>query len=253
MKKLMTLAALVAACAPAFTAEVESSNVVGYQKLNLVNGLNLVSAPFVAVGSGDIDINDSLSSADMKTGTTASFWDSTLKKYTYVFYYDENSEGGVYTDGSYEECLGPGWGDIDQIAIDYPLVQGEGFWVQSEGASVNVFAGEVSTNAVNVSLISGLNLVGNPFPAPLPIQKITGAGLKTGTTANIWNPTTKKYSYVFYYDENSEGGVYTDGSYEECLGPGWGDIDQVSVDTEIDSLAGFWIQSETATNITIEY
>ena len=256
MNKTTLMAVALATClgyVPAGAAEVVSSNIVGYQKVNLASGLNLLATPFVGVGTGEsAEINDALSSADMRTGTMAQFWDSATRKYSTVYYYDEDSDGGVFTDDSYEECLGPGWGDIDQIAISKAMNPGDGFWIQSDGSAVNTFAGEVSLDPVTISLTQGLNLVGNPFPAPLPISKITG-NLRTGTMAQFWDSATRKYVTVYYYDEDSDGGVFTDDSYEACLGPGWGDIDQIAIDKNVGSCEGFWIQSDSAATITLSY
>ena len=234
---------------PAWAAEVVSSNIVGYQKLALSDGLNLVAAPFVAVGGSNPDINETMTSDSLKTGTVAQFWNA--GSYNTIYYYDVDSEGGVYTDDSYEDCLGPGWGDIDQVVVAQNMNGGEGFWIQSYGAATNVFSGEVSTNMVSLTLSDGLNLVGNPFPAGISIQNVKSSSLKTGTVAQFWNGSS--YATVYYYDEDSEGGVYTDDSYEDCLGPGWGDIDQISVNHNVKSAEGFWIQSYGSASATIEF
>ena len=54
MKKTLTLLAILAAIGPAWAADVVSSNVVGYQKLTVKKGLNLlirISASCVSVKS----------------------------------------------------------------------------------------------------------------------------------------------------------------------------------------------------------
>ena len=232
---------------PAQAAEVVSSNIVGYQKLSLVNGLNLVAAPFVAVGGETADINETMTSSDMKTGTLANFWNN--GSYETLYYYDEDSDGGIY-DTDEETCLGPGWGNANQIVVSQDMVRGDGFWIQSSGAAENTFAGEVSTNTVSLTLNDGLNLVGNPFPKDISIQKITSDDLRTGTLANFWN--NGSYETVYYYDEDSDGGVY-DTDEETCLGPGWGNANQIVVNHTISSGEGFWIQSSGAASASIEF
>ena len=130
------------------------------------------------------------------------------------------------------------------------MVPGEGFWIQSSGAAESTFAGEVSTNAVPLTLTTGLNLVGNPFPADLSIQKVTSTTLRTGTVAKFWK--NGSYQTVFYYDESSDGGIY-DTDEETCLGPGWGNANQIVVNHTIASGEGFWIQSSGNATVLIEY
>ena len=245
MAKTPVVAEVYTFALPPVKAEVESSNTVGYTKLNLVKGLNLVAAPFVAPGGTAADINETMSSDDLSVGTVAKFWDPSTKTYSTAYYYDDD----VYTDDSYEDTLGPGWGNIDAIVIDQTMNRGEGFWVQAANVSTQVFAGEVSTNAVALTLVKGLNLVGNPFPADISIQNITSEGFGAGTVAKFWNPSSKTYGTAYYYDDD----VYTDDSYEDALGPGWGDIDAIVLNVNIGAMEGFWIQAGAATTATLAY
>ena len=57
MKKLIAIAAL-AACLPAFSGQVASSNTVGYQKLTLGAEFNWVAPQFLTVGGQGINIQN---------------------------------------------------------------------------------------------------------------------------------------------------------------------------------------------------
>ena len=136
--KTKTLAALALIAAlgasPAWAAEVVSSNIVGYTKVNVVSGLNMISGAFVAVGGENADINASVVSSDLPAATMAKFWDATTKSYSTLIYYPDPDDG-IYEDDSYENNLGAGWGDSDAIAVDFPLDAGTGFWIQSPSAA----------------------------------------------------------------------------------------------------------------------
>ncbi len=245
MKKTMMIAALFAASTlAASAADVYSSNIVGYTKLSLGSGLSIIGAQFEAVGGGGLDIQN-ITSEDLTGGDIVKFW--TGSGYTTVFYYGEENDGGVYEDDSYEVCLGPGWGDINQIAVSLPIDTGEGFWLQAGGASDVTISGQVgSTNEVSVA--SGLTLVVNPYPTGIDIAEIQADGLTGGDIAKFW--TGSGYSTVFYYGEENDGGVYEDDSYEVCLGPGWGDINQIAVSSAIAVGEGFWVQAGSAATLT---
>ena len=237
--------------APAWAAEVVSSNIVGYTKVNVVAGLNMLSGAFVAVGGENADMNDSVVSSDLGASTVAQFWDATGKAYSSLFYYPDPDDG-IYEDDSYENNLGAGWGDGDAIVVEKEMNPGTGFWVQSPSAATVTLCGEVSTNAVEVSLVAGLNLVGNPFPGQIDISAITSSDLAASTVAQFWNATAKSYTTVFYYPGPADG-IYEDDSYENNLGAGWGDGDAIAIDFPIDAGSGFWIQSPSAATISISY
>jgi hypothetical protein len=239
MKKItvaITALASIGIFAPCAGAEaVYSENVVGYTKINATQGLNILGGQFITVGGGNLNIQK-ITSEDLTGGDTAQFWNGT--SYTTVFYYGVNNEGGVY-DTDEETCLGPGWGDINQIVVNRAINAGEGFWIQAGAASTVTISGEITSSA-QVSLSSGLNLVANPVPAAINVSEISAVGLEGGDTAQFWNGSS--YTTVFYYGLNNEGGVY-DTDEETCLGPGWGDINQIVVSMPIVVGQGFWIQS----------
>ena len=238
---------------PAWAAEVVSSNIVGYTKVSVTQGLNLLAAPFAAVGGETADINDLATSSDLPDGSVVRFWDAVTRSYSTAVWYSENADGGVYTDDSYEECLGAGWGDDNQIIqyIDMPI--NAGYWLQTAGSATVTLAGEVDTSEQTASLVQGLNLLGNPYPCEIPISSVVGTSLPDGSIAQFWNATSRTYTSAVWYSENADGGVYTDDSYEDCLGAGWGDDNQIVVNETIGAGEGFWVQTSASSTITFVF
>ena len=106
---------------PAWAAEVVSSNIVGYTKVNVVSGLNMMAGNFASIGGGLAnDINAELTSQDLADGSVAMFWNTTTKKYSNIIYYADPDDG-IYTDDTYTTNLGAGWGDDDAVVIEKDL------------------------------------------------------------------------------------------------------------------------------------
>ena len=91
-KKIYALAALAAVALPAWAAEVYSSNIVGYQKVTLQPGFNLIGAGFVQVGSGDsfalkdvfqgTDVANATAGGGADQGDLIQLFDATEQTYT---------------------------------------------------------------------------------------------------------------------------------------------------------------------------
>ena len=231
---------------PAQAAEVVSSNIVGYSKVTLQPGLTMLGNSFQSVGSTDATLDVSgITAVGLSGGDMLRFWNG--QKFENINYYSAADEGGVYTDGTYETCLGPGWGDDNQVAVEFDVETGSGFWLQNAATATITISGEVpSVNTVSVR--AGLTMVSSPLPIIVDIADITADNLKGGDMARFWNGSS--YENINYYGAADEGGVYSDGTYETCLGPGWGDDNQIAVRKTIDMSQGFWIQAATASTLT---
>ena len=126
------------AASPACGAEVVSKNIVGYTKVSLNQKLTILGTSFQDVGSQESTLDISALSAEgLAGGDMARFWNGST--YENVFYYSVNDEGGVYTDDTYETCLGAGWGDINQIAISKTIDISKGFWIDAASAATLTF------------------------------------------------------------------------------------------------------------------
>ena len=226
------------AAPPAWAAEVVSSNIVGYQKVNISAGLSILGTPFVDVGSIEGSLNiQNITPANTETAGGIDYlrlWDGS--QYTEYFYYSAADEG-VDDDGN------PGWGDGDQEAVDELINAGSGYWVHSGTSETVTIAGEV-TETTEVPIIAGLTLVCNPQPVSINIQDIVPSNTETAGGVDylrLWDGT--QYTEYFYYSSADEG-VDDDGN------PGWGDDDQEAVDVTIPPGTGFWVHSGTSEVLT---
>ncbi len=216
---------------------------MGYTKLSLSSGYSIAAIQFQGVGGGQLGI-DKVTSGDFVTQDQIRFWDGT--GYTTLAYYGEDADGGVY-DSDGETCLGPGWGDSDQIAADYSASAGNACWIESANQVEVTVSGEVTDNTT-VSFSAGYNLIANPRPESVALTAVTSDSLATQDQIRFWDGNG--YTTYAYYGEDADGGVYaSDG--ETCLGPGWGDSDQLAVTRTIAVGEGFWL--ETAGSGTLSF
>ncbi len=251
-KQLVAMAALALLVAlPARAAEVVSSNIVGYEKINVPeNNMDIVGIQFQDVGG-----NGTLSIQDIKTEGYGDWGDDWIKiydpdtsRYTTVQFWGAES-GGVYTDDTYDEDTKKtsGWGDDAQIIVDLTIDAGQGVWTQAESGGKLVVAGEVTTSNTVTVPVNEMTLVANPLPMAVNIQDITteGYGDWGDDWIKIYNPMTSRYTTVQFWGAES-GGVYTDDTYDEDTKKtsGWGDDAQIIVDLTIDPGQGFWTQAE---------
>lgn len=248
MKKLLTCAALLAVCAPAFTAEVESSNIVGYQKIALnANKMDILGQSFQTIGSEatsvqsiGVDGNFSEEGSDW-----IMVWDDETRTYTRLYYWGDSVDG-VFADDSYATSLGAGWGDPDQIVVSASVNPGRGFWAQAENGGSLVISGEVPSSGEVITSANKMKLVANPYPVATDVQTIGVSGDFSEEGSDwimVWDDETRTYTRLYYWGDSVEG-VFTDDSYATTLGAGWGDPNQIVVNYTIPAGRGFWVNSE---------
>ena len=235
--------------APARAAEVVSSNVVGYQKLDIpAGGYALLANPFVEVGTGSTDptgyaINDMFADDTEKStaGRTAGLgdqmqvWDSSLQGYkTYFFSSWVNQWAANST---------------PRAATTESFASGDGYWYLNRGESPYqlTVSGEVSTKEVEVTLVPGYTLVCNPFPADLPLNDENvdwgTAGATAGRTAGlgdniqIWDISLQGYKTYFF---SSWVNQWANNS-----------TPRVATTESIPAGQGFWYLNRSENNITI--
>ncbi|MDD4061889.1 MAG: hypothetical protein PHW08_14475, partial [Kiritimatiellae bacterium] len=206
MKKSTMIAAIFAASAfSAFAADVYSSNIVGYSKLTIHPGLNMIGAGFQVVGgAGAQDMQTIFVDEDgANFGGESSVeadniltWDPTagggIGGYTTYYKYDSN---GTYPE--YDNI----WYFQDDNEITAPIDLSTGFWYKSLSTTsiVMTVAGEVpASNTVSVTIHPGLNMVAFPFTAGFAINAAVdwaASGADGGESSveadNIitWDPT----------------------------------------------------------------
>ncbi len=168
--KTKTLAALALVAAlgasPAWAAEVVSSNIVGYQKVELIPGFNFVAPQFTAVGGGPIDlqaIHLDVADDDATGDDNIQILDdggATIATYNWL---PADWFGGAKS----------GWvdgdtGDLAQLDLD----NGLSVLLDAAASGTVTVAGEVSPSNSVVSSVKGFNFVGNSSPVTIDIQDI---------------------------------------------------------------------------------
>ena len=237
---------------PAWGEAVVSSNIVGYEKITVpANKMDIVAVQFQSVGTNVVDIQSITVEGYSEYGADwIKIYDPTTSRYLTARYWGEDADGGIYDpdDEEFENPLGAGWGDVDQIAIDATLDAGQGVWTQAETGGKLVVSGEVSTNNWVAVPANKMTLVGNPLPMEVSLQDITveGYGQYGADWIKIYDPATSRYVIARYWGEDADGGIYDpdDEEFENPLGAGWGDVDQIAITATIKVGQGFWTQAE---------
>ena len=225
--------------APARAADVVSSNIVGYQKLDLDAGAFVMSGiQFVKVGEDNGTLNDLFTSGDIPFGTEIRFLDSdgVYQIYKYIEEaYDEDADDFV-----------PGWGDGSDYLSGDVNVPGEGFWVKAPSnykltQSGEVFPGQTATVTVEAGIFT---MICNPFLVAFNPNDVNwGTGLQYGTEIRVLDDAGV---YQFY--------KYIEEAYDEDLDdfvPGWGDGEDFIVKAAIADIGqGFWIKSPSKLTLT---
>ena len=249
--------------APAWAADVISSNVVGYNKITLHPGMNMIGGLFQGVGTGEaLSLNGQFSNdATVSTsGYGADDADSILlfnddtQEYgkRYYFYYDAEDED-AYNNKWYDTA------DISGEPTTDSLAGGVAGWYRYRGnSSVQIcMAGEVPTNAVyQVTLHPGMNFVANPYPARIALNgnSFTVTGITSGYGADdadsilLFNAGTQEYGkrYYFYYDAEDE----------EAYNNKWYDTGDVTGEPTTDTLepgVGFWYRHRGTSTATLNF
>ena len=205
MKKTVTVMLAVAFGAFIAQAQTTSDNIVGYVKQSTEAGLQMQGIQFT--GGSDVTVQG-LYGSTLPVGS---------KVYTYT------AGVGPYDIATYNAGF---FGLPDSWDKDIVLGLGSAVWVQlPAGASTVevVQAGEVSSDAsVDISIVTGLQLLANPYPVQTTVQN---AG---------FSPTVGDKVYV-----------YTDGSYDiATYNAGFfGLPDSWDKDIVIPAGAGFWYQA----------
>ena len=198
----------------ASAADVTSANVVGYAKIDLISGFNLIGSQFLNVGSTIKDINEFIIDGSDLLGvdenwsyqTTMRVW--TGSGYTYYGWFDAD-------DGTNGEM--PEWNntwlqyDMSDVAVE-DMDLSKGVWLVTSQPGTITVAGEVApgdTYTINVN--EGFNLIANPFPCEISVQNITtdldGVDEEWSyqTTMRVWTGTGYTYYGWFDADDGTNG------------------------------------------------
>lgn len=269
MNKTTLMAVALATClgyVPAGAAEVVSSNVVGYQKITLQPGFNLIGAGFVEVGSGDsFALKDVFQGSDVASATAGGgadegdliqLFDAEDQTYTKEYYF-------FTANGAYGAEYDNKWYDVadDSVPTDDGLTVSDlgdatGFWYQFRGnSSVTLTtAGQVSTNSVTITIKPGFNCIVYPFPADFDFTALdwatagatAGGGADEGDLIQIFSGEDQTYTKEYYF-------FTADGAYGAEYDNKWYDVaDDSEPTTEtIPAGSGFWYQHRGNTTFSI--
>ena len=240
--------------APAWGAEVVSSNIVGYNKVNLSKGYNAIGVQFVNVGGDPKTLLDVVRLDDTYDGYTSAYkFPNQMQIWNgngYDFYGWAGTSG---TDVDDDASLDYTWTDLDAEAVDdVELPAFSGLWLNVASAGTATLSGEVVVTNVTVQLSAGYNMICNPFPAAVPVTSFGKldasfdgytAAYKFPTQMQVWNGN----GYDFYGWAGTSG---TDVDDDASLDYTWTDLDAEAVDAVIPIGGSVWINADHAGTIT---
>ena len=229
---------------PARGAEVISSNIVGYNKITLHPGMNMIGGLFQGVGTGEAlslngqfanDATVSTAGGGADEADTIMTFDALTQNYNPAYYF-------YYEDGGSEEENNKWIDPFTDEPTDDSVSEGSGGWYRNRSSSTIQLqmTGEVPTNRTyQVTLYPGMNFVVNPYPAPIAMNGTSftvtgvtaGGGADEADTIMTFNASTQNYNpaYYFYYedggsDEENNKWIdpFTDEPTDDTLDPGIG-------------------------------
>ena len=232
---------------PAWGAEVVSSNIVGYEKITITPGLNMIGNQFLAVGGDSFqNINEMFKGSDgFIAGTGDDNADSILtwngSAYDNIYYLDDYTEPYEWYNTK----------DLDNATTD-TVTTGQGFWLKHLGTEsiTATLAGEVPSDAtITVTLVPGLNFVANPYPMAICPNSdyftvsgsVAGTGDDNADSILTWNGSA--YDNIYYLDDYTE-------PYE------WyntKDLDNAVSTPILEPAMGFWYKHLGSENATLTF
>ena len=245
--------------APAWGAEVVSSNIVGYQRMALDKGYNMIGIQFT-----EVDANATakdLMTAPQLASTMAGF-DEDGHFATEMMVWENNDyttygwSGTSGTDVLEDDSFNNQWLNVDLEKVeDVEATPYTAVWIKAGEANGSVtVSGQVPTGDVTVPLSAGYNMVANPFPMTVPVTTFgtLSAGMAGfdedghfATELMVW----KDGDYTTYGWSGSSGTeVLEDASFDNK----WLNVDLEETDDVVDFGHGVWIKAGSAGSITFK-
>ena len=251
---------------PAGAAEVVSSNIVGYQKLAIQPGYNLIGAGFVQVGSGDsfalkdvfqgTDVENATAGGDFLEGDLIQLFDAGEQTYTKEYYFfTSNGEYGEEYDEKWYDVADDSEPTEEALSVS-DLGDATGFWYISRGnaSATLTTAGEVSVAPVTVTIKPGFNCIVYPFPAEFDFTALdwatagatAGGDFLEGDLIQIFDAAEQTYTKEYYF-------FTSNGEYGEEYDEKWYDVADDSEPTteKIPAGSGFWYIHRGSNTFTI--
>ena len=270
--------------APAWGAEVVSSDIVGYNKVKLSSRLTMTGAQFQEVGSatGEIDINSirpdafttgvDWDSDDYDFGASMLVWDG--RGYSDEFFW--TGEVPAEIQAAFKEDLELDedfvynniWVDGDLVPVDVVFPAGQAFWIQDAARTASsktdlTISGEVPNVSVQKTFkaTTRLTMLSNPYPVgfnlnELVLTDVAGVDWESddydfGASILIWDG--RGYSQEYYWTgvvpAEIQQAFKEDLELDESVVYNniWVDGDLVPVDVTIPIGGAFWLQNTAAT------
>ena len=159
---------------PAWAAEVVSSNVVGYEKINLSAGYNMIGVQFAAVGGNSLGISSvGTLNSEMPGFDEDGFYAAEMRIWDGNGYNTYGWSGSSGTDILEDSSMDNLWLDYTTMEpVEDEAVAGSGFWIKADQAGTMTISGEVpSATSVTIPLAAGYNMVANPYPGSVNISE----------------------------------------------------------------------------------
>ncbi len=251
MKKTALFAGLVlASVLGAQAADIYSANVVGYTKVDLKEGYNMLASQFVNLGDeASFDINDVIIEGGFVGYDTETFeFNSKILLWSGTGYttYGWVGEGQGWAGGPADNS----WVDLGWGTPEVSMPVGDGYWIQTTKATSVTFAGQVAvTNEFNTPISIGYNMIANPFPQPILVQDIKSTDFEGYDSVTFeFNTQILLWSGTGYttYGWVGEGQGWSGGPADNS----WVDLGWNPAAVEIAVGEGFWIQAAAPTTIT---
>lgn len=230
-----------------------SSNIVGYNKIDLGKGFNLVGSQFVNVGATDKTINDLVAAnelmpmtAEFAFQTKLQVWDG--QKYLTYGWCDATSATAMEMQAWADKWLEE---DFSGVATT-PAPAGTGFWIESSDVASMTIAGEVpEDDTTEIEVSGGFTLLAYPYPETVSIQKIQSDDL-AGMTPDfafqsklqVWDGS----KYITYgWCDADDGTAMGMASWNST----WlhEDYSETTAADDIAIGAGFWIDTPSSATI----
>ena len=234
LKKTMAAGA-AALCAAVCLADVQSSNVVGYETLNLLaNDYTMFGMNFEAVDGGSVTLKDL--KGNFFGGPTMAEGDNILlwKEDGYHNYYF-----GYWGDPEYPDWDNVWYDDGDNDASDVEIGAGRACWYlrRADASSLTISGGVKLTPTTVTLLANDYTMFSNPYPSAIALKdlKVTapfgGPTMAEGDNLLIW--LADGYHNYYY-------GYWGDPEYPDWDNVWYDDGDNDASDVTIDSGVACW-------------
>ena len=263
MKKLVITAAVLACVASIVSAQtVTSANIVGYSKVDKPGGaeLNIMGITFL---SGDSTLESVCPVAQFSGSYLSSAEADQIITYTPA----AGATPGFYTTYAFYDASGigypekSGWKTLANFGfndlVENPVVPaGSGLWIKSGSltSSTNVIlSGEVVADAaVTNSIVTGLQLVSNPFSDTV---KLTSMSLTNNATGSYTTSSEADQVIVYTPAVGATPGFYTTYAFYDASGIGYPEksgwktlanfgFNELFTDVELQTGQGFWYNAQ---------